>query len=131
MIDGRKAAALVIEKLENKAQKAAEEEIDFMRMSEAFIRDALVFIETLDETLRSKSMGSVERSQRVMRDTKVLEVLLRVTVMEKKKVLKFGVHRTKIVGGGQRESDQVSPSGPVYSQEQLIDWLSNQITAML
>lgn len=131
MIDGRKAAALVIEKLENKAQKAAEEEIDFMRMSEAFIRDALVFIETLDETLRSKSMGSVERSQRVMRDTKVLEVLLRVTVMEKKKVLKFGVHRTKIVVGGQRESDQVSPSGPVYSQEQLIDWLSNQITAML
>ncbi len=42
-----------------------------MRMSEAFIRDALLFIETLDETLRSKSMGSVERSQRVLRDTKV------------------------------------------------------------
>lgn len=131
MIDGRKAAALVIEKLEHKAQKAAEDEIDFMRMSEAFIRDALVFIETLDETLRSKSMGSVERTQKVQRDTKVLEVLLRITVMEKKKVLKFGVHRTKIVVGGQRDSDQVSPSGPVYSQEQLIDWLSNQITAML
>ena len=131
MTDGRKAAKLVIEKLEQKAQKAAEEEIDFMRMSEAFIRDAIVFLESLDENLRSKSMGSVERSQRVLRDVKVLEVLLKVTVMERKKVLKFGVHRTKIVVGGQRESDQVSPSGPVYSQEQLIDWLSSQITSML
>ncbi len=131
MTDGRKAAKLVIEKLEQKAQKAAEEEIDFMRMSEAFIRDAIVFIDSLDENLRSKSWGSIERSQKVLRETKVMEVLLRVTVMEKKKVLKFGVHRTKIVVGGQRESDQVSPSGPVYSQEQLIDWLSNQITSML
>lgn len=131
MTDGRKAAKLVIEKLEQKAQRAAEEEIDFMRMSEAFIRDAIVFLDSLDENLRAKSWGSIERSQKVLRDTKVLEVLLRVTVMEKKKVLKFGVHRTKIVVGGQRESDQVSPSGPVYSQEQLVDWLSNQITSML
>ncbi|OYZ88695.1 MAG: hypothetical protein B7X99_20885 [Rhizobiales bacterium 17-65-6] len=131
MTDGRKAAKLVIEKLEQKAQKAAEEEIDFMRMSEAFIRDAIVFLESLDENLRSKSMGSVERSQRVLRDVKVMEVLLKVTVLERRKVLKFGVHRTKIVVGGQRESDQVSPSGPVYSQEQLIDWLSSQITSML
>jgi hypothetical protein len=131
MTDGRKAAKLVIEKLEQKAQKAAEEEIDFMRMSEAFIRDAIVFLESLDENLRSKSMGSVERSQRVLRDVKEMEVLLKVTVLERRKVLKFGVHRTKIVVGGQRESDQVSPSGPVYSQEQLIDWLSSQITSML
>lgn len=131
MTDGRKAAKLVIEKLEQKAQKAAEEEIDFTRMSEAFIRDAIVFLDSLDENLRSKSWGSIERTQKVLRETKVLEVLLRVTVMEKKKVLKFGVHRTKIVVGGQRESDQVSPSGPVYSQEQLIDWLSTQITSML
>ncbi|MEP9378174.1 hypothetical protein ABLE91_15770 [Aquabacter sp. CN5-332] len=127
MIDTTRAVNSVIEKLERKSLKSAEEEIDIKNMSEAIIRETLVFIDNLDRTLRTKSMGSIERFNTVHRASRILEVRLHVTVLGKSKVLKFGVHRTKIVVGGQRESDEVSPSGPVYNQEQLIDWLSNQI----
>ncbi len=130
MSESKYTVESIIEKIEQKRENAGSEEIDIRNIREIVIRRTLVFIDDLDTALRMKAIGSIERYSDVHRETKTLEIRLHVTVLGKSKVLKFGVHRTKIIVGGQRASDQVNPTGPIYNEDQLIQWLSNQISSM-
>lgn len=126
-MDPKEIAKRLAEELSQKSQDEQEAERAIREVSEATINDVIIFIDELDKCMRSKKVGSVAKSYSVNMPDRMLEVELRVLSLGREKLLRFGVQKAKIFVALKGENTKLQPSGPVYTQKQVIDWISKQV----
>ncbi|MEP9376397.1 hypothetical protein ABLE91_06785 [Aquabacter sp. CN5-332] len=126
-MDPKEIAKRLAEELSQKSQDEEEVERAIREMSEAVIKDVIIFIDELDKWMKLKNIGSVERFYRVNVPDRMLEIELRILSLGREKSLRFGVQKTKIFVALKGENTKLQPSGPVYTQKQVIDWISKQV----